>query len=362
MISQRTYLNLPTQKSLDVYDQTRREFVQTFEGSQNIAGIVEFGTVTAPGVSDLDLMLLVKKNAQIPIKLIQEAKKKPAINDLIGAGTILTLPVEIFKDIRKVDNFGSFQFLSGKEIETTKISPEKRIDLSSVALFDWLPERLMRIHKIYVSPQLDVINSLCLLHSLNYSFDNLVTATDFEHDDLAQYRLTLHELRTNWHNIKNNIALLELTICNGLKIIHDGVKHFAEYSKYKIYKSNLVQGKNECHNIQIQFHHSLLLNFTNTAHKLTTEEFIKNPILPIDFVNHYATMTSFSLPLTKLIQQQVFGDSRVNLNTEIMSSGYYQALKEKVHWLNKNYQFLKQNKVKVGMVRYGNFINATKSI
>ena len=137
---------------------------------------------------------------------------------------------------------------------------------------------------------------------------------------------------------------------------------FYEYSKYKIYKSTLAQGKNEYHNIQIRFHHSLLLNFTHTAHNLTTEEFIKNPILPIDYVNHYATLTSFSLPLTNLIQQQVFGDSRVNLNTEIMSSGYYEALKEKIHWLNNNYQFLKQNKVKVGMVRYGNFINATKSI
>lgn len=356
MVKHREYINLPELKSLNDYDVVRNSIVTIFSEVSNISGVVEYGTVTAPGVSDLDLMLLVNDHSKIPTNIINKVRLLPEINELIGAGTILTLPTGLFKNIRSVDNFGKFQFLLGDVIHTPEQTNKKKKLISSVALFDWLPERLMRVHKLYTSSKVNVIDALCLLHSLNYSFDNLYFVAEFKHPALAEYRHNLDELRKNWYNIKDNTSLFEYTILQGMKILHHAVKFYANFSTIHIYDST-YKDYQFIDDVEIKFHHNLSMCFSYIGINLDLEHFIKCPQLPIAYVDHYLAMTSFDLPLSRFIKEKVFGSLKIEQRSPVISNEYFRTLSDKIYWLNNNYIFLQNNKTKFGMVRYGNFVN-----
>ena len=131
----------------------------------------------------------------------------------------------------------------------------------------------MRVHKLYISKKIDVIHALCLLHSLNYSFDNLHSVARFEHAALTEYKDNLDQLRKNWHNVKDNTSVLEYTILQGMKILHHAVKFYANFSMKHIYDL-LLKEHQLIDRVKIKFHHNLSMCFSNVGTNLDFEDFI----------------------------------------------------------------------------------------
>ena len=95
-----SFFNFPKKISLRDYDTARNQFVSSLRGLKSVKCIVEFGTVTAPGVSDLDFMVIIDEKHKIPTRKIKRTISQGKIKGFVKDGTILSLTTKTFKNIR----------------------------------------------------------------------------------------------------------------------------------------------------------------------------------------------------------------------------------------------------------------------
>ena len=55
-----SFFNYPKQALISNYDDVRKAIIKFYMGNSDIISIYEYGSVSAPGVSDLDLIFVLK--------------------------------------------------------------------------------------------------------------------------------------------------------------------------------------------------------------------------------------------------------------------------------------------------------------
>jgi hypothetical protein len=350
------FYNFPKKYSLADYDLARNEFISVLSDVKSVKCLVEFGTVTAPGVSDLDFIVVINDDAIIPKKIINTAIKKGKLREFVKDGTILTLPETLFKEIRKIDKFGSFNFLLGQEIKTKEPDVFYKTGLDLVCLIDWLPERLMRINSLLNCKSIDVVYALCLLHSVKYSIKNMEKKYGQKFVKSDEFCSTVEIMRVQWDTITNPTELLFNTIKLGVQILIQALEILS--SNFSL---NVIDELDSVRKLpkfnQIPFHKSLEIKFSNSEQKTLDNEILIPKILSY----HYWFLSSIDCELSNHIRRSIgiTREQRFDKINEI-NTPYFNALVKKMFLLNYNYDLIKKNKMLTGMLRYGNYVNLTK--
>ena len=55
------YYNYPKDIELDFYHKARRVLINAFKNNPCVIAIYEYGTINAPGISDIDIILVINK-------------------------------------------------------------------------------------------------------------------------------------------------------------------------------------------------------------------------------------------------------------------------------------------------------------
>lgn len=347
------FFNFPKKISRRDYDTARNQFVSSLRGLKSVKCIVEFGTVTAPGVSDLDFMVIIDDKHKIPIRKIKRTISQGKIKGFVKDGTVLSLTTKTFKNIRFIDNFGKFKFLFGNKIKTYKPSKKYQQGLDLVCLIDWLPERLMRLNKLLKSPNIDVINSLCLLHSTKYSLNNMNNKYNLQKNRQLNFSKNVEKLRKKWNELPNATSLLLKTLKLGIELLADAIDklsevyYFQEISSIKKdLKLPLIK--------QLSLHKSINLKFNKSFKNKKT----KRIFIPQNLSYHFWFLASIDCNLSNLIRRRA-GIKQNEKFKDILNIDrpYFIALRKKMNLLNINYNTLLKSKASMGMVRYGNYVN-----
>ena len=82
------YTNYPKKVSYDYYSKARSEFIGSLKKNVNILSIYEYGKVRAPGVSDLDLIIVFKNKIKGKITF-NKLNIGPKALSLVKYGTII---------------------------------------------------------------------------------------------------------------------------------------------------------------------------------------------------------------------------------------------------------------------------------
>ena len=339
-----SFFNFPKKISQREYDTARNQFVSSLRDLKSVKCIVEFGTVTVPGVSDLDFMVIIDEKYKIPIRKIKQTISQSKIKRFVKNGTILSLTTKIFKNIRYIDNFGKFKFLFGNKIKTYKPSKKYQQGLDLVCLIDWLPERLMRLNKLLDSPNIDVINSLCLLHSTKYSLNNMNNKYNLQKNQ---------QLNFSKNVLPNATSLLLKTLKLGTDLLTDAVDKLSEFyffqeisSIKKDLKLPLIK--------QLSLHKSINLKFRRPFKNKKT----KGIFIPQNLAYHFWFLASMEHNLSNMIRRRAgIKQNEKFKDISNIDRPYFIALRKKMNLLNTNYNTLLKSKASVGMVRYGNYIN-----
>ncbi len=167
-------INLPKKKVLKDYDKARLEIVEKYKNVNGLVSIYEYGSVSAPGISDLDIILVFSDGMRG--KKVKVANNSKFLNFFLKNGTIIKTTEQIFKKFNYIDEF-NLKKIYGKKIRLIKISKKRKKFLSLISILDWLPERLLRLAQINSSKKIKVNELLCLLYSVTYSFENLYKIT-----------------------------------------------------------------------------------------------------------------------------------------------------------------------------------------
>ena len=255
------FSNHPKKLLLQDYKNSRNEIINFFKNDDKLISIYEYGSVSAPGISDLDIILVYSKKSKLKIK-----KKKINItsNFLLQNGTIIKTTQQIFKRFNYIDEF-KLKKIYGENIYLDKISKKNKNYLQLISILDWLPERALRLIKVNQNKIIKINELLCLLFSITYSFKKLEIITKKRNQETKKLIQQIYFIRKNWFQMKDKeIFLKKLTknifiqvikeLCNYQIFLEDkSIFNFKEnknnkndviFKRFKHFKINFLKDKN----------------------------------------------------------------------------------------------------------------------
>ncbi|UCE75379.1 MAG: hypothetical protein JSV56_06680 [Methanomassiliicoccales archaeon] len=230
-------------KKLDMksYKSSIDEFISMASKINNLKAIYRAGSISVPGISDIDLFVVFENNAQ-KVNTINLKNLSPATQQVVGHD-IGYLRKEIFE---KFDLFlfvhEPLEFLYGVKIEYQNINKiEDKSLIKSIMIFEWLIHKTLHLQRYQYEKKIPVRILLNKLWSFIYTLRLMeeVTSNKFGED----YIKDISGLRTNWFNLKDSmrnddlIRLLDsavdlsyLTVQNLANIINGNPKWLEDHN------------------------------------------------------------------------------------------------------------------------------------
>ena len=265
-------INLPKKKVLKDYDKARLEIVEKYKNVNGLVSIYEYGSVSAPGISDLDIILVFSDGMRG--KKVKVANNSKFLNFFLKNGTIIKTTEQIFKKFNYIDQF-NLKKIYGKKIRLIKISKKRKKFLSLISILDWLPERLLRLAQINSSKNIKVNELLCLLYSVTYSFENLYKITKEKNYFTKKNINEINMLRSRWFRRKKNFLYLKKILFKTyFHIIYQLINYKDYIEKNKIFFPKSQDVKNNQIVLRIFKNSKIVFNELNNVDDLIKKNFL----------------------------------------------------------------------------------------
>lgn len=351
-IKNNLFINKPNPVPLSNYEKARSELVDKFKNNKDISAIYEYGSIGSPGISDLDLIIVLHGNLKhsSPKDFIIDSKKFP-IAAKLATGTLMIISKKDFANIKFFDGVNLFK-LWGENILLNKIDQVSLKSREIASVVDWLPERLSRLVKMLKQPELDIKNCLLYLKSFCYVLERVAQLTRDPY--FIGFTKEVLEARSLW-----------------LKSSHQDLRYLITRLIYAGYEAlNVFTEKFFSHKYKTQAKLSLFawqeIFFTNNPSEIDPDiaisfSSLEKVIVPVDsrLLPHFLIYSK----QTGVLSQQMFKQLKLMSAPEILKirNNYKKFLKKKMGLANKYAEFLLENNFKSGLYRFGfYFVNKNK--
>ncbi len=348
------FFNLPEKVNKEHYENVRHEIQNLFSKNKSVLSIYEYGSVSSPGVSDMDLIFILNDHDLINAGLFDLHEASESAKKLVADGTVIKMPKNVMQNLMYVDKLFPKRIL-GKEIFIREPTQQEKNFIACVALIDWLPERILKLGKIYNSEKINVNNALCTLHSFCYSLKTLNKILGADDRSLLVISKT-SELRNNWYDLvkpeKGLLKLLKLAI----EVGHEQIFSYFQFLKQKeVYiKGDFITGIE----VDLELYPECFLRFIDTKNSID----FNNSLRLFDGKRNYIILPSYFLP--HFYYQSLHGGcisnnirSKFSLDLDMDLSSvnkyYLEAIKTKISIMEENAQFLRKNNISSGLLRFG---------
>ena len=353
LISDFKFHNLPRILDISVYQDSKQKIVEYFKNNEDVISIYEYGTISSPGISDLDIILVLKDKIRTEEHYFDFKNISQHAKEFVSNGNVLKMPENIFKNILHFDDLNT-NLLSGLDIIKNLPNQSSYDAIKLISVVDWLPERILRLKKILDTKVIDVTTTLCVLHSFKYSIIKVNKIIGL--DNYSEVLDKISKLRQEWFKIKNPYEILIQTIHDALILGQNYLKKFENYlinvrgfNKYKTEYGDEISLE-IYPGSRIQFNDVRDNGFTNKNFPKTGLGTTKI-IIPNFFYPHFAILANGNNAISKEIRRK-FEGYQGNV-AELYDEQYVTNLKYKLELAVKNALFLRQNNLNSGLIRYG---------
>jgi len=345
-----TFFGYPRNISISHYDKAREAIAKYYADTNDVKSICEYGTVTAPGVSDLDIILVLDDD-QNKDHISYDFKHLNAdVISFVENGNVIKMPVSVYKQSKFVDFF-NVKVVSGVDYNRQEPCDEYLNMLRQVSILDWLPERILRISNTLNSGKIDISNALCLLHSFGYSLKNVESILNMP-DASVEFLNVISELRSEWGQFQNPESILISALYGALDI---GVKYMNLYEIYSK-KNHLdsigasLEKLDSSLEVSLPIHYGQSLNFLNETTILENSRITFSKV----FGSHFKLLGSFD----NYISSQVSSRLRIAKYyiSDFEKNSYADVLRTKSNLMSENYKFLQSISESKGLLRYGLYV------
>ena len=348
------YTNYPRKISYNYYNEARNELIGSLKENIDIHSIYEYGSISAPGVSDLDLIIVFKNKTKGKITF-DKSDIGPKALSLVKYGTIIKTTEKIFKQFQFIDKL-NLKRIFGKKILVIKPKGKIKNTIELISILDWLPERILRVASTLKNKEIKIDVALGLLNSLGYSLKLVEKIIKKKKSSKLLWRIK--QLRESWYLIKNPEKKL-LSTLKKIKIL--GIELLFYYQKFlegkNLYLKKRLNNLNK-KNIKLEIYNNSFIIFTkiSTLKELkkinaTNNKYSKVKVyVPIFLYPHFDTILKIKGDISKNMKKRLSNNVRFNY---LMNKNYKRSLYKKVSLMEKNYKFLKFHKLKDGLIRYG---------
>ena len=349
-----TCINYPKQVTTKHYDDARTELISHYSDNKDVVAIYEYGSVSAPGVSDLDLIFVLKNQVNTDAKLFDLTHLSESVRALVEDGTVIKMPEEVFKYILYFDNL-NLKILTGRKIDI--INPNEQDDtfIKLASIVDWVPERILKMTRILYSTKINITNALCVLHSFSYSLHYLEKVLSSN----PQSKLVIKkiaQLRGDWYTIESPEEALIQCLEQAIDI---GYQRLRDYESFLISSDcYLLKNFNSKIPIDLELYKNHYIRFDNCDNNNAKE---KAKSLCTNN-KYYVVISHFYYPHFSILAEQQ-GRLASSMQNKMMpcvtvennytNHLYRNNLARKIALAEKNSLFLLANGFTNGLIRYG---------
>ena len=350
--------DFPKKQTLYNYQKARYFIEKYFKKDKNILSIYEYGKTHAPGISDLDIILVFNSSISISSKKkikydLQGLDKE--IYNFVKQGSVIKMNKLSFRSIQYYDQF-NLKLLCGKNLKYNQPSKSELKVIKSISINDWIPERLLRLQLVINSKKIKISNTLCVLNSLCYSLIYLKSLNKYN-KEINYIAENTKLLRKDWYKLSNPkkklINLIRYSILTTKKI-------YFSYSKYFQKNFVLKDWYIPKYDVFYEIKKNNIIVFTDNSKRILNNKInkIKKDNKNYLFVskvlfNHFNLIASEKTSLSVNMKNKIYPS--INKKSFLKSS-YKNLLRNKIKKIEKNKIFLDKYKFKVGLIRYG-FLN-----
>lgn len=351
--------DLPKKVGKDYYQSARDEIIKYYSQNDDILSIYEYGSVSSPGVSDLDIILILKDQVKTQEKFFEFSNISKEVHHLLGDGTVMKMSQENFINMNFLENEINIKKLFGKSLKQK--SPDKSYQeiLDLISVIDWLPERIIRLTRILTSVNVNIIDSLTLLHSYSYTIKKVDNITSiYKYSSRSEAVLNkIKLLRNNWYSVTNPHKVLIECIQESISLGYDYLDIFTNYLKKN--NSYCKSEFNINEDIDLELYDNHYIRFVSSTKKLEKEseaikmsqEDKKFVLISNYFYPHFQCLASQGGILSSAVNKKI--KPNIGLSGEVLMPEYKSNLIKKLTVAERNAQFLLENNMKNGLIRYG---------
>ena len=179
-----SFEDLPKKQTIINYQKARFVIEKYFKKDKNILSIYEYGKTNAPGISDLDIIIVFRSSISVSNKEKIKYDLQGIDNeiyDFVKHGSVIKMNKISFKFIQFFDQF-NLRLICGEDLKYNKPSKLDLKIIKAISINDWVPERLLRLQLVIKSKKIKISNTLCVLNSLCYSLIYLKNLTKYKEE------------------------------------------------------------------------------------------------------------------------------------------------------------------------------------
>ena len=353
------FIDLPKQVGAEYYAMAREDIIHYFSQNSDIISIYEYGSVSSPGVSDLDIILVLKDVVKTQEKFFEFSNINREVHHLLGDGTVMKMSLENFVNINFLENNIKVKKLFGKDIKPLVPPKNYQDTLDLISVIDWLPERIIRLTRILTSENVNIIDALTLLHSFSYTIvkvDNIICGDNkFPKSQPVLNKIKL--LRNNWYSQSSPETILMECIQESISLGYSYLDLFEDHLKSSNYYSRSNINLDE--DVSLELYGNHYIKFVSSFRKLKKEttaikmsQLDKKYVLISDyFYPHFECLANQSGVLSSVMIKKI--KPYIKLNENLLIPEYQNNLVKKITIAENNAKFLIKNRMKNGLFRYG---------
>ena len=281
------------------YEIQKRRFVSTFKNFEAVIGIFQYGSVKAPGLSDIDIIVVL--DDKLDYSMHENVWFNRPVDLRFDLDRFKIIPSSIFDELLYLGDISLNELYSSSKIISKKINSEKTLRcIMELDIWDWMPERISNMQTLINSNTNNLFNIIGGLYSLRHS---------------------VFRLRNFCKKNEANLWLKKV----------DNLRNRVKTNRLDNIDKNTLD--------EINYLVDLSINFFNM--------FVKKSCFTVENVN-ILTKVEWEFKQTFLNSNQLrFGNSKINKNdyVDIAVAAYLNTLKKKINYFAKtNFNFGIQTK------------------
>ncbi len=333
------------------YEKAKAILLDYIADRKDVLEIWQYGEVSQPGVSDLDLIAVVKERCDPDIvDYLRKDNFDPLLQDAMAHANLIIVPETTAEGVLYWDDIKITNVKNGRPV-----NDPKDLNLSfrrSAMLVDWFFERVYRIYSMRKNGISNQQLGLGMMKSFGYCIDNyrmVNPGSDMVVYDALKERIT--GLRNQWLSFdsiekEKQISGLFDDFYNFVIKCHRDIFEFLSNSK--LYPDFSGSSKD----YKFTFPDGLQFSFEDKYSKRDDGVVV----LPKKLLSHFFLYTSSGSTLSNILQKS-FNEVPLENSRFLFSGEYRDFLQKRIDIASHWYDCLKLNGFSYGLFKFGWYLN-----
>ena len=232
------FFNLPRKYTLKDYKNSTDKIVKKYSKTRNLVSLYEWGSVSTPGISDIDIVFVFHDRKIAPLPL---SKRSFYLNDnktrYLCRHPFVFINEKSLNNIRYVNHHINFNLLFGKNCKIKKLSSKDTHQVKVSLLNDLIIRHYPRdFLSQLINKKINVRDTMLRLNSLRYTLSTFESLTKKKNKSWNLTAKDIKRLKKNWFKSKDFDLLINLNN-DAIDITTEITEKFKDF----LLKNNLVK-------------------------------------------------------------------------------------------------------------------------